>query len=390
MDIYQQRSRWKAILAILAAILLLITTLYSNYLANRLKENEEKNISLYTQALEDLLNPANLSGSHDALQDDVTLQNSIMNAFPLPVIFEDENGELTGYNWDESKNEDKAFLAHQKALFLSDGMKPIKGTGYMNNIYCFNSPLLNYIKYYPLIQFFLVGLFILMGYFAFSASRKAEQNRVWAGMAKETAHQLGTPISAIMAWIMHLKEGTKDEEQKEIIYELERDVERLELVADRFSKIGSAPELEEVNLYDELQEVKEYMQRRAPKKIEFVFPKTEDQIRVNINKHLFDWVIENLIRNSLDAMPGTGTIKAEVYLDGEYAAVDLTDDGKGIPSSKFKTVFQPGYSTKKRGWGLGLSLAKRIIENYHNGKIFVKSSKPDEGTTFTIKLPLLR
>lgn len=387
-EIYRQRSRWKIFLVILGIIILLITTLYSNFLASKLKENEEKNIYIFTQALEDLLD-ATITEDYNELDKNITLQDSIVRAFPLPVIFEDELGVLDGQNWDDDKNSDTEFLKKMKESFLASGKTPIEGSGYISKIYYYNSSLLNYIKYYPIIQFLLVGLFILFGYFLFSTSRKAEQNRVWAGMAKETAHQLGTPISAIMAWIEHLRESDVDEYQQDIIHELNRDVRRLELVADRFSKIGSEPELKQINLYEEIQTCKEYMQKRAPKKVVFDFPThTIPPIFVDINQHLFDWVIENLIRNSLDAMDGKGSISARIYLENNKAHIDITDTGKGIPASKHKTVFQPGYSTKTRGWGLGLSLAKRIIEEYHNGKIAVKSSKPGEGTTFTIVLPL--
>jgi len=221
----------------------------------------------------------------------------------------------------------------------------------------------------------------------FNSSRKAEQNRVWAGMAKETAHQLGTPISAIIAWIEHLKllnEG--QEEQLEIVEELRNDVTRLELVADRFSKIGSEPDLKRINIVEELIKCKEYMEKRSPRKVSFDFPEIGPH-DVMINEHLFDWVVENLMRNSLDAMDGKGVISARVYDLGNQINIDISDTGKGIPSSKFGKVFKPGYSTKQRGWGLGLSLAKRIIQDYHKGVIFIKSSKVGEGTTFTIKLP---
>ncbi|MEY3422340.1 MAG: hypothetical protein RIR48_2647, partial [Bacteroidota bacterium] len=235
----------------------------------------------------------------------------------------------------------------------------------------------------------LVSLYIALGYFLFSSSRRAEQNRVWAGMAKETAHQLGTPISAIIGWIEYLRDNYKDDPGKlEVVNELNKDVERLELVADRFSKIGSEPVLQEANIYDELVEVKEYLQRRAPRKIVFEFFRPEIAIFAMINKHLFAWVIENLVRNSLDAMDGKGRIWCQIYKQNNYVYIELSDTGHGIPSGKFKSIFNPGYSTKKRGWGLGLSLAKRIVEEYHKGKIFVKSSKPNEETTFCIVLPL--
>ena len=208
-------------------------------------------------------------------------------------------------------------------------------------------------------------------------------------MAKETAHQLGTPITAILGWIEHLKMiHEKDEETQEVLVELNNDIDRLNLVADRFSKIGAIPELKETNIYQEVENMRVYMERRAPRKVEFDFPGIEHSaLNVNINPPLFNWVVENLLRNALDALDGKGKISAQIYEEKEFVCIDVSDTGKGIPNSKFKTVFQPGFSTKKRGWGLGLSLAKRIIESYHSGKIFVKNSILNEGTTFTIKLP---
>ena len=207
-------------------------------------------------------------------------------------------------------------------------------------------------------------------------------------MAKETAHQLGTPISAILAWIEHLKEDA-NAQQSEIVGELQRDVRRLEKVAERFSKIGSAPKLEPANIYTELDRTRDYMAKRAPRRIEFDFPEDSEHppLIVQINPHLFNWVVENLLRNSLDAMEGEGKISAVVHDETNYISIDISDTGKGIPPGKLRRVFRPGYTTKKRGWGLGLSLAKRIIENYHSGKIFVKHSKVGEGSTFTIRLP---
>ena len=222
---------------------------------------------------------------------------------------------------------------------------------------------------------------------AFSTARKAEQDQVWVGMAKETAHQLGTPISAIIAWLEHLKMmKPDDEETMEIVVELENDVERLNLVADRFSKIGSKPKLETLNVAAQLNDCRIYMEKRSPRKVTFSYPDENPAFMANINPPLFNWVVENLIRNSLDAMGGKGEISADITQDANHIYIDLSDTGSGIPPSKLKTVFQPGFTTKKRGWGLGLSLAKRIIESYHSGKIFVKSSIVNQGTTFTIKL----
>ena len=369
----------------MALVLLLITIFYSNYLANKLEENEEKNGYIFVEALKE-----NIEFNIDDLQEDVGLTAEIVDSFPLPVITVGD-GTIAGYNWGDDLDSDSLFLQGKVDEFIAEGKVPLEGPpGYAENIYVFNSPTLTYIRYFPVVQVGLISLFVLFAYFLFNASRRAEQNRVWAGMAKETAHQLGTPISAILAWIEHLKMSAEnDTEQLEIIDELAHDVERLELVADRFSKIGSAPALSRINIFAEMQKCKEYMAKRSPRNVVFVWPEASEEIYVNINQHLFDWVIENLLRNALDAMDGKGQIKATIQQEENIVVIDISDTGKGITSGKFQQVFKPGYSTKQRGWGLGLSLAKRIIENYHKGKIFVKSSKINEGTTFTIKLPVV-
>ena len=380
---YNQRSGWNIALAILGLGILGVTLFYSNYLANSLKETEAKNKEFYLDAIDDLANESDLNANID-------LQLAIRDRFALPSIVETE-GTYEGANWGELKDSDQEFLSKKVKSFIAEGLEPLAYPAADAKIYVFNSPLVQLIRLYPLVQVLLVGLFIALGYYVFNASRSAEQNRVWAGMAKETAHQLGTPISAILAWIEHLRESNADNpDELEVLDELGKDVDRLDLIADRFSKIGSAPELERTNLYDQLDDIKSYMQRRAPRRVNFEFPdrSTIEPLYVNVNQHLFSWVLENLIRNSLDAMDGKGSIKAAVKTQANQISIDLSDTGKGIPSNKFKSVFAPGFSTKQRGWGLGLSLAKRIIENYHKGKIFVKSSKVDEGTTFTISLPL--
>lgn len=381
MDIYAQKSRWKILLAIAGAVILCITIIYSKYLADRLAINEENNVQLFAQAITSLTD-------QKYLNDDANLPLSIVERLSnIPVIMEGEDGSLTGENHGD-KNSDQEYLSNKREEILESGYEPIIGTGYASKIYYENSQLYRIIKLFPLVQFLLIGAFIALGYIGFSSARRGEQNRVWAGMAKETAHQLGTPLSAIMAWIEHLRDlNSKNNDQLEILDELSNDVGRLELIADRFSKIGSAPKLVAVNVYNELEECKHYMQRRASKKIVFDFPSKSKDLEININKHLFTWVIENLIRNALDSMGPIGTISAKISEEDNSVIIDLSDTGQGIAVNKFKTVFNPGFTTKKRGWGLGLSLAKRIIEEYHNGKIFVKSSKINEGTTFRIKLP---
>ena len=382
MDIYKQRSIWNLILLILGLIILVVTVIYANFLADELYNNENKNKEAYIGALE-------VIATNQDNEKDFGMEFKIIQEFGLPTILKRSGGSYAGSNWGESRDTNQIFLETKVIGLLEKGYKPLvtQGAAGGDEIFFFESPLANYIRFFPWLQFLMVSIFVAFGYYLFNSSRKSEQSRVWAGMAKETAHQLGTPISAILAWIEYLKESNQDRpDQLEVIGELRNDVTRLELIADRFSKIGSEPELKGANIYEQLIDIEAYMKRRASRKVVFDFPDSGDQ-EVKINKHLFTWVLENLIRNSLDALDGQGTISAKVYTDSHWVSVDVTDTGKGIPSSKFKEIFMPGVSTKKRGWGLGLSLAKRIIEEYHNGKIFVKSSKPNEATTFTIQLP---
>lgn len=380
MDIYHKKSNWKVLLAILGVLISLATLWYTSFLTSELEEREKANINIYMSAQKEMAKISNL-------EQDADLVLNIIQNFKMPVIVDRGDDELEGGNFTEDQNTNQEFLLQKKEEFLSSSKEAVTGPGY--TLYHFDSRLMGLIRYFPYVMILLLTLFVGLGYYLLSAARKSEQNRVWAGMAKETAHQLGTPISAIMAWIEHLKEEADgNDAQLEIIGELSNDVDRLELVADRFSKIGSAPDLEKTNVFERIERCMIYMKRRAPKRVVFDTYAEGDKTDVAMmNQHLFDWVVENLLRNALDSMGGTGKISANVYEENEYICVDIEDSGKGIPSSKFKTVFQPGYSTKKRGWGLGLSLAKRIIENYHSGKIFVKSSKLDEGTTFSIKLP---
>ena len=379
MDIYSRRSYWNTLLIVIGIIMMVVTIVYTNYLSKELALSEKKNQNLYIDATEKMIT--------SSLDEDLTFSLDIQQNFTVPNIVKYEDGKIEGNNWGDHRDTLVSFLEKKRQEYIASGQEIVK-TSLNQEIYFFDSPLYNRIQYFPIVQGFLIGLFIFLGYYTVTSSRRAEQNRVWAGMAKETAHQLGTPISAILAWIEFLKESNHDRPNDlEVISELSSDVNRLELIADRFSKIGSKPELEEVNVYEELDEIKTYMARRASKNVKFEFPEGSTILKAKANKHLFSWVMENLMRNALDAMDAKGLIKAEVYTENNFICVDLSDTGKGIPAGKFKTVFQPGFSTKKRGWGLGLSLAKRIIEEYHKGNIYVKSSKPNEGTTFTIKLP---
>lgn len=307
----------------------------------------------------------------------------VVNSASVPVIFTDStrtkviaygNIDTTKISTPEKLKEYLAEIEESKPPILVEF-----GEGRKNLIFYEDSFLLTQLKFYPFIQLGIIGLFLFIAYTLFSTARKAEQNQVWVGMAKETAHQLGTPLSSLIAWVELLKERGMHEESTEV----EKDIHRLETITERFSKIGSVPVLKKENIYNAIEEVVSYMKTRTSGKVTFNITGTKD-VLVPLNVPLFEWVIENLIRNAVDAMEACGTITISISDQIQFVYVDISDTGKGIPKSKFKTIFEPGYTTKKRGWGLGLSLTKRIIENYHSAKIFVKSSEPDKGTTFRI------
>lgn len=394
MDIYHQRSGWKIYLALAGIAILLISLVYTGYLAKRLREGERNKALLLFDAYKTI--------SESDLEADLTLPSNIIEAnkdIPIMVVSE-SNVVYYGRNFGEALDTNMTFLQNRLTSLKKKGPEPIiiSDSSTRQYLYYQNSKLHELLTYFPYIQLLLLGAFIGVGYVSVNNARRAEQNRVWVGMAKETAHQLGTPISAIIGWIEHLRdsypEGSEEvyalkQTQLEVLKEMQNDVDRLDLIADRFSKIGSAPALKEVNIYDQMREITAYIQRRAPRKIIFEAPGLDvSPLMVAINPPLFNWVIENIMRNALDAIEeGVGKITWSVSKHEHYVEIDISDTGKGIPSSDVKAVFEPGFTTKTRGWGLGLSLAKRIIENYHKGKIFVKHSRIGEGTTFTIHLP---
>ena len=398
MDIYTRKSYWKWYLAAGGVLIIVISLLYTRYLADRLIERENQQAEQFAEAMRML---AKMRTDTTANYWDLTLHLKIIEQnTTIPVILLNESGEIEAYRNIDERNLDTMAVeevkkAYDRMVRQDTGVIEIVFPPDIHKTLIYtHSHLLKWLKLYPFLQLALIAAFIMLGYAAFSSARRAEQNQVWLGMAKETAHQLGTPITAILGWIETLKAVNEDNSSnQEMLDELRNDVTRLELVADRFSKIGSQPELSTANLYDQLEKNRNYMQRRAPRRVEFDFPDpaAHSALPVGINAPLFDWVLENLLRNAIDSMEGgIGKISAQVYEEGRYACIDITDTGKGIASGKFKTVFKPGYSTKTRGWGLGLSLSKRIIEEYHRGKIFVKNSEIDKGTTFTVKLPKVK
>ena len=309
------------------------------------------------------------------------------NSAAVPVIYtnntQDTVIELGKINRSEVNTPEKL---KQKLAELSSENTPIQvdlGEGTRDYIFYANSELLTQLKYYPYIQFGVIGLFLLIAYILFSTARKAEQDQVWVGMSKETAHQLGTPLSSLMAWNEHLRGIGVDES---IVNEMQQDVKRLNMITDRFSKIGSQPTLAPANINEVLADSIEYLKNRTSKNTIYTLKLPDEILMVHLSVPLFEWVIENICKNAVDAMEGKGAIEVALIDVPEGLFVDISDTGKGIPKSKFKTVFEPGYTSKQRGWGLGLSLCKRIIEIYHGGKIFVLKSEVNKGTTFRIVL----
>jgi len=321
------------------------------------------------------------------------ISETVMSTAAVPVIYTDSSRThiIEHSNIEPEIVADSAAM-QERLRRMSEATPPIlvdlPGKG-RNYIHYEESLVITQLRYFPYVQLAILGLFLLVAYALFSIFRNAEQNQVWVGMAKETAHQLGTPLSAILAWIEYLRAQAPD--HPKVLYaadEIARDAEKLDLIADRFSKIGAKPELTRTNVVECLERARRYMEARSPRRVRFLFPPEDaPAIPVMLNAHLFEWVLENLMRNALDAMEGEGEIKAILFTDSRWVHLEISDTGKGIPSSRFRRVFKPGYTTKTRGWGLGLSLAKRIVESYHSGRIFVKQSAPGKGTTFAILLP---
>ena len=310
-----------------------------------------------------------------------------INSAAVPVIYTDSTKTevIASGNMDSSKvNTPEKLNATIQLMEQQNTPIPVDlGEGYKNYIYYEQSPLLTQLTYYPYVQFGVIGLFLLIAYILFSTARKAEQDQVWVGMSKETAHQLGTPLSSLMAWTDYLKANGTDES---IVNEMNRDVMRLHMITERFSKIGSQPTLQDEDICAVVRNAIDYLKQRTSKNVNYILEIPDTEIHVQMSMPLFEWVIENICKNAVDAMDGKGEFRVVVQEVPEGVAIDLTDTGKGIHKSKHKSVFKPGFTTKKRGWGLGLSLAKRIIENYHDGKIFVLNSEEGKGTTFRIMM----
>ncbi|GAA4003802.1 HAMP domain-containing sensor histidine kinase [Hymenobacter fastidiosus] len=390
LPIYDQKSRIKLIVLAGSILIAAATVIYTSVLVQRLSEREQKQIDLYAKAQRFIINSEVDSNTNFVFEEIINANTTI------PIVFTDGEANIL-----DTKNLVLPQKATEKALqeFLRREIAVMKsqhppivvelGAGLRNYIYYKDSQLLTQLRTYPLVQLAVIGCLGVMAYFAFSYSRRAEQNRVWVGLAKETAHQLGTPLSSLMAWHSYLKDSEKWQHEP-IVEELGKDVRRLEIITERFSNIGSVPVLKDENILQATRNAIAYLQSRVSKKVVFEI-KTDlpTDTPAQINVPLFDWVIENICKNAVDAMDGKGHITLHLHRSTKsktLIALDITDTGKGISKSKLESVFLPGYTTKKRGWGLGLALAKRIIENYHEGKLYVRWSEVGKGTTFRVVL----
>jgi signal transduction histidine kinase len=381
---YPQFFNWRVVLALVAILIVIGTIFYSKYLADKIEEDERIKVRSFAESLKIK------ATSDDQNVINFTNQIAVENK-EIPIIETDEKDNPSGIyvNLDSTHVADDSNYLRRKIQQYKHIHDPVQveitsNPKTFNKYYYGNSDLLNEVRYYPSVQLFIVGLFIIVTMLALRSRYRSVQNQVWAGMAKETAHQLGTPVSSLEGWVEMLKQNGVNEK---IIRELEKDVDRLRLVSDRFGKIGSKPQLEESNIVTQISNMVEYVRKRAAGRVNFAInTHGEKEIKAKISEPLFDWVIENLLKNALDAMEGKGSITVDIRNTAEAVNIDVTDTGKGISKQNISRVFNPGFTTKKRGWGLGLSLSKRIIKQYHKGEIFVKSSEVGKGTTFRIVL----
>ena len=380
---FTQFFNWRTGLAVIAIAIISGTIFYSTYLAKKIATEERQKIEQWVEAVKDISNP-NVSPTN--LSSKILIENNK----DIPMIAVNEKDSIfESNNLDSFSIKNDSNYLRKKLKKFKELHAPISWTNpvdslQINRLYYGESALLKEVRYYPLIQLCIVALFIIITLIAITTKHTSTQNQVWAGMAKETAHQLGTPLSSLQGWVELLKEN---EDNKKIANEMSKDVDRLKLVSDRFGKIGSIPQLEKMNVIEQVESMVAYIKRRSPDRIYFnlnTFNETE--ITANINAPLFDWVIENLLKNALDAMDGKGRITITIKNETTQVLIDVADTGKGISKQNTKKVFLPGFTTKKRGWGLGLSLSKRIIEQYHKGQLFVKQSETGKGTTFRIIL----
>lgn len=390
VNTYEKKGNFKYFIGVVLLILSIASLFYTNDLVDKLEEREEREVKLYGEGLRYIVNSPddeNFNVVMGVIQDAVTF-------YQIPVIYVDENNFPIQRNITFPK---KASLREKERIIEAQLIKmknehppvPVQiGEGKVGYIYYSNSFLLTQLRYYPFVQLTVMLLIGYLAYLAFSAARKAEQNRVWVGLAKETAHQLGTPLSSLMAWVEYFRSDPNIDSS--IADEIEKDVVRLEMITTRFSNIGSVPTLKQESVSTIVTSFITYLQKRVSSKVHFhIHDQLAEGQTALLNKNLFEWVVENICKNAVDAMAGIGEIHVTLQAppSSKEILIDITDNGKGMTKANANKIFNPGFSTKKRGWGLGLTLAKRIIEDYHGGKLFVKSSEVGKGTTFRIMIP---
>lgn len=368
-------TRW---IIIMTSFVIVILILWNTYTFFQIFKNDERvKMEVWAESLKTLLNA-------DPLQDDVELPRQVIsNNKTIPVILTENNIIINTTNIDENIVKDKTKLADflDKLKKQNDPIIIRIGPGQVQYLYYGNSSLLNKLKYYPIALLLIIFLFGALVYNFYRSTKMATQNKLWAGMAKETAHQIGTPLSSLIGWLEIMKADNVDETT---IVEIEKDINRLQTITDRFSKIGSEPVLERLNIIEETEQSFDYLKSRFSKQVEFSFKAPKKPIMVSLNPALHSWTIENLVKNAIDAMKGKGKISVVIENDNNLVKILVTDTGSGIPKKQFNSIFEPGFTTKKRGWGLGLSLTKRIVEEYHKGKIKVLQSEIGKGTTMQV------
>ena len=413
MNIYSNKQRWKLLLSLLAIIISVASLFITSRLVKELKNEERKKIETWAQATKQLVSASSQGDFSLAIK--VISENtnipvilidecdSILETRNIKFFTKNDSIILNDYkkiksNAISNSNDSLIFIKAKKLQnkyvnFLRSALKEMREgddkpieinfIGDKQWIYYSDSELLNNLRYYPIYQLFFITIFILIGYMVFSSARKSEQNQVWAGMAKETAHQIATPLSSLMAWI----ELIKNQDNGDMVFEMKKDLTRLETIADRFSKIGSKPKLEKYDVVEIIDKSVKYLKSRLSENTEFLVQKTETPLFAKVNKTLLEWVIENICKNAVDAMQGKGKINISFIERKNEVEIIIKDTGKGIDRMMFNDVFKPGVTTKTRGWGLGLSLSKRIIKDYHKGKLYIMQSTIKEGTSFAISLP---